>query len=205
MQSTLYDKCSFQNQPMFPLLAGSETMNFERIQGGSADGINTSQSKYFKYGFRVMVNPRPFESFIYSNHKIADPFARNCSWGTHTNDIDPSTDAQSHMDALEWLQSLPTGEFSYVLFDPPFSSRQAQKYEAGHVNVYTDPGYVKKCFDEIFRILVINGNVLKLGYNSSRPNGFDLKRGWIVNFGGNRNDVIMTLLVKSQMSLEAFS
>ena len=189
---------------MFPLLeTGVEIMNFERIQGGSSDGIDTSQSKYFKMGFRQMVNPTPF--MTHTHHKIADPFARNSSWGTHTNDIDPSTKAQSHMDALEWLQSLPTGEFSYVLFDPPFSARQAKKYEVGHVNIYTDPGYVNKCFNEIFRILVINGYVLKLGYNSSRPNGFDLKRGWIVNFGGNRNDVIMTILVKSQMSLEAFS
>ena len=175
-------------------------MIFERIQGGCADSIDTSESRYYQKAMKEMRRDRGFQISM-----IADPFARNCSWGTHTNDIDPSTKAQSHMDALEWLQSLPTGEFSYVLFDPPFSARQAKKYEVGHVNIYTDPGYVNKCFNEIFRILVINGNVLKLGYNSSRPNGFDLKRGWIVNFGGNRNDVIMTILVKSQMSLEAFS
>lgn len=174
-------------------------MIFERIQGGSSDGIDTSESKYFKKGFSEMRKSSGFQRVM-----IADPFARNCSWGTHTNDIDPSTMAESHMDALEWLESLSTGQFHYVLFDPPFSSRQAQKYEAGHVNVYTDPGYVTKCFHEIFRILVPEGMVLKLGYNSTRPRGFDLKRGWIVNFGGNRNDVIMTLLRKSQTTLGDF-
>ena len=178
-------------------------MRFDRIQGGSSDSIDTHKSKYFQLGFRTMMNPTPFMTFVH--HKIADPFARNCSWGTHTNDIDPDTDAQDHMDALEWLKTLPSNEFSYVLWDPPFSARQAQKYEAGHVNVYTDPGYVKKCFDEIFRILVINGNVLKLGYNSTRPSGFELKRGWLVNFGGNRNDVVMTILVRSQTRLEEWS
>ena len=177
-------------------------MRFERIQGGSSDGLDTHRSKYFQLGYRTMINPTPFK--FLAHHKTADPFARNCSWGTHTNDIDPSTEAQSHMDALEWLQSLPTGEFSYVLFDPPFSSRQAEKYEAGHVNVYTDPGYVKKCFDEIFRVLTYHGLVLRLGYNSSRPNGFEIKQGWIVNFGGNRNDVIMTILVKNQSTLGDF-
>ena len=174
-------------------------MIFERIQGGTADGIDTSKSRYFQKGFKEMRRERGFQSSM-----IADPFARNCRWGTHTNDIDPSTQAQSHMDALAWLESLPTGQFHYILFDPPFSARQAEKYEAGHVNIYTDPGYVKKCFDEIFRILVPEGAVLKLGYNSTRPKGFDLKRGWVVNFGGNRNDVIMTILVKSQMSLEDY-
>ena len=165
-------------------------MRFERIQGGASDGRVTSACPYYQMGFRQMTSGGG--GFT----KIADPFARNCEWGTHTNDIDPSTKAQSHMDALEWLKTLPTGEFSYVLFDPPFSARQAKKYDAGHVNVYTDPGYVKNCFKEIFRILTFHGKVLKLGYNSSRPNGFDLKSGWIVNFGGNRNDVIMTILAK---------
>jgi hypothetical protein len=203
MQPAIHHQCTFQNQSVLPLLgSGVAIMNFERIQGGSVDCINTSQSKYFQIGYMNMIKPTPFA--FHAHHKIADPFARNCTLGTHTNDIDTSTQAQSHMDALEWLQSLPSGEFSYVIFDPPFSSRQAEKYESGHVNVYTDPGYVKKCFDEIFRILVYHGNVLKLGYNSSRPNGFDLKRGWIVNFGGNRNDVIMTILVKTQSSLRDF-
>jgi hypothetical protein len=200
LQTIVHDRIYSEN--LLSLLEEAMGLNFERIQSSSSDGIDTSKSRYFQRGFREMNKGVPMWEKL--GHKIADPFARNCAWGTHTNDIDPSTDAQSHMDALEWLQSLPTGEFSYVLFDPPFSSRQAQKYEAGHVNVYTDPGYVKKCFDEIFRILVINGNVLKLGYNSSRPNGFEIKKGWIVNFGGNRNDVIMTILVKTQFSLRNF-
>ena len=35
-----------------------------------------------------------------------DPFARNRDWATYTNDIDPSTSAQSHQDAEAFLADL---------------------------------------------------------------------------------------------------
>jgi len=111
-----------------------------------------------------------------------------------------------HMDALEFLgdsEICPDGYFDVCLFDPPFSPRQAEeKYRIGHVNVYTEPLYVHNCMHQIFRTLKPGGKLLKLGYNSTRHHqGFDLLEGWIVNFGGNRNDVIMTLWRKNTMTL----
>lgn len=171
---------------------------FERIQGGSSDGINTHESHYYELGFETMLHRSV-------NPVIVDPFARNCSWGTMTNDIDENTDAQSHMDALLWLESIDRSIADYVLFDPPFSRRQAEEKYSGHVNVYTDPGYVTKCFKEIERILKNGGKVLKLGYNSTKHSKLlDLEKGWVVNFGGNRNDVIMTIWRKGQTTLDKY-
>ena len=170
-------------------------MRFERIQGGSLDGRDTHRSHYYELGFERMLNGS-------RDPVVVDPFARNCTWGTLTNDIDPKTNATDHVDALCWLELMPSRTADYVLFDPPFSGRQSDEKYAGHVNVYTDPGYVTKCFQEISRILKPGGKVLKLGYNSSRHSSLlDLEEGWIVNFGGNRNDVIMTIWVKAQTTL----
>tara|TARA_Y100001963_G_scaffold156152_1_gene249013 strand:- start:561 stop:1130 length:570 start_codon:yes stop_codon:yes gene_type:complete len=178
-------------------------MMFSRIVGGSCDGRETHKSKYYEIGYHEMIKAQRFIETQIKRPLIADPFARNCTWGTHTNDIDPDTLAKSHMDALLWLESLETEHFDYVLFDPPFSSGQAErKYESGHVNIYADPSYLSKCFAEVARILKPGGKVLKLGYNSSRHSPLlDLEKGWIVNFGASRNDVIMTLWIKGQARL----
>ena len=206
MWAEIHHPCSFKDHPMFPLLAGAEIMKFERLQGGGSDNKETHTSKYYQYGFRIATRAYlPFKTIRDGGLQIADPFARNCPWGSHTNDIDPDTNAQDHMDALEWLKKQKTEYFDVVLFDPPFSANQAKRYEAGHINVYTDPSYVSKCWKQIARILAPSGRALKLGYNSTRhANNLDLVRGYIINFGGSRNDVIMTIWEKKQLSLEEF-
>ena len=177
----------------------------ERSVGASADSGDTHHSAYFQIGIAHLLEDRMSNIFPrISDYTVADPFARNCQIGTHTNDIDPDTDAEDHQDALEWLMRQEDQYFDSVIFDPPFSAIMAErKYEAGHVNIYTVPGYVSRCFKEITRILKPGGKVLKLGFNSTRHHHLlDLKRGWLVTFGGNRNDVIMTLWQKNQFQLE---
>lgn len=182
-------------------------MMFERLVGASSDGLDTHKCGYFQVGLAYLLTDKMDNIFPrISDFEVADPFARNCTVGTRTNDIDPDTTAQDHMDALLWLESQPDIYFDAVIFDPPFSKTQAErKYESGHVNVYTDPKYIKDCFSEIARILKPGGRVLKLGYNSTRHNPLlDLKKGWCVCFGGCRNDVIMTLWQKNQYDLSSF-
>jgi len=206
MRTKIHLLGQINNIRMLSLLEGATIMKFERLVGGSFDGTETHKSKYYQYGFNLASRAYlPFKTIREDGLQIADPFARNCPWGTHTNDIDPNTNAQSNMDALEWLKEQPTQYFDVVLFDPPFSAIQAKKYEAGHINVYTDPSYVSNCWKEISRILAPSGRVLKLGYNSTRHvKTLDLVKGYIVNFGGSRNDVIMTIWEKRQMTLEEY-
>lgn len=43
---------------------------------------------------------------LYKSKISVDPFARNKRWATHTNDLNPDTAAEFHVDALEFLKTL---------------------------------------------------------------------------------------------------
>ena len=175
-------------------------MNISRIIGASCDGLETHHSKYYKRGFTKVMST--IGDVDIPDLKICDPFARDCRWGTHTNDLNPDTLADEHMDALEWLKAFPDDYFNVVLFDPPFSASQAERYGKGMSNIYTQGEYLSDVYFECARILKHGGQFLKLGYNSNRPSPtLDLKEMWVTCFGGNRNDVIMTLWRKNQQKL----
>jgi len=55
-----------------------------------------------------------------------DPFARNKRWCTWTNDLNPKTMAEYHMDAEEFLLLLAARhvQTDVAIFDPPYSPRQ---------------------------------------------------------------------------------
>lgn len=56
-----------------------------------------------------------------------DPFARNKNWATYTNDLNPETCAQHHMDAASFLEMLchtAAGSVDLAILDPPYSPRQ---------------------------------------------------------------------------------
>ena len=57
---------------------------------------------------------------------IVDPFARNERLGTFTNDIDPASVAQYHMEARDFLRKLITDgvKAHAIIFDPPYSPTQ---------------------------------------------------------------------------------
>ena len=163
--------------------------NYSRFQGGSFDGIDTSENNYYKNGFKKACKlTKNIEG------EIIDPFARNCCWGTITNDLDPTTKAHYNMDALEFLKKMETNSAKIILFDPPFSASQEKKYKGGCQNLYANPTKISKMYKEMFRILKSGGVILKLGYNSTRPNpNLELIDCQLVNFGGSKNDVIQTI------------
>ena len=137
-----------------------------------------------------------------------DPFARDCGWCSWTNDIDTETGAEFHLDAAAFLARVAVeepGRVDLVLFDPPFSPRQAEeKYASGHVNVYQMPGYVRNCFTSIALMLRPGGKVLKLGYNTNRHHPLlALEKVWVVAVGANRNDVLVSLW-RREPSLDDF-
>lgn len=174
----------------------------------SIGNLETHRTTYFDVAIKAMFKG------IFDNRmsppgaqRIADPFARNCQiGGKYTNDIDENTEARFNLDAKDFLCSMESGVFDGVIFDPPFSQRQAERYEAGHSNVYTEPGYVRDCMYEIERMLKPGGYLLKFGFNSTRHRqSFELQRMWSVNFGGNHNDTIVTLWRKEQHHLGEWS
>jgi hypothetical protein len=46
------------------------------------------------------------QRYLAVSNVSVDPFARNRDWATYTNDINPSTSAQSHQDAEAFLADL---------------------------------------------------------------------------------------------------
>jgi len=139
---------------------------------------------------------------------IIDPFARNCPWAHPlTNDINTDTHAQFNMDAYDFLKFLNEergyhNDVDLCLWDPPFSSRQSVEKYNETANVYTVPGYVKDCMNQISLLLKPGGWLLKLGYNTSQHHPcFDLKQAWVVNSGGNRNDILVTAWQYNQHTL----
>ena len=82
-------------------------------------------------------NIEPIGKFIHkymNNGQVSiDPFARNCTLATYTNDLNPKTTAGSHEDVLVWLERLLQDGIKpdIVLFDPPYSLRQMKEMYQG--------------------------------------------------------------------------
>lgn len=180
----------------------TNNMKCSRFQGGSFDNIDTSQSKYYQKSFKIC-------SSLVKNMdgSIIDPFARNCKWGTIRNDMDDSIKTvHYHLESLDFMKLMKTNSAKMVLFDPPFSKSQSKKYSVGDTNLYcTGDGRIGKLMKEIERVLKPGGILLKLGYNSSKPSkNFDLLEIIVVNFGGTRNDVIVSIWKKNTTTLDNF-
>lgn len=129
-----------------------------------------------------------------------DPFARNCSWCTYTNDLDPATSAQYHLDAEEFLCVLQQQNVhaDLGLFDPPYSPRQiAECYKSIGLKVGNkdtqNARLYKRVRDALDALILPGGYVLSFGWNS---NGMGLARNYellallLVAHGGAHNDTI---------------
>ena len=141
-----------------------------------------------------------------------DPYSGGARYGTHTNDLNPSVDADSHMDALEFLRSFQDDYADGVLFDPPYSPRQvAEVYHGFGIEVGSEDTQARFWGDqkkEISRVVKTGGKVLTFGWNSGGIGaalGFDITRILLVPHGGWHNDTICTVEVKRaprQMRIE---
>ena len=131
-----------------------------------------------------------------------DPFAGKHSPATIKNDLNPAHPADYHMDALDFLKTLPDCSVDGVLYDPPYSPRQVQECYAGisggikwdgRMNFWSDAK------NEIARVLKPGGKVICFGWNSmglGKGRGFEMRRILLVPHGGSRNDTICTVEVK---------
>jgi hypothetical protein len=136
---------------------------------------------------------------IAGSYCALDTFARNCPWACVTNDADPLTKADHHMDAVDLLEYLlyEGARFGLVLHDPPFSERQAKRYPEQITNFYTTPGYQARYWSLVDQILLPGGAVVKLGYNSNAPRpGWTLQRLLVCAAGGTRNDLLISTWIK---------
>lgn len=129
-----------------------------------------------------------------------DPFARNKAWATHTNDLNPATTAQHHLDAEAFFVKLAVDgvKADLVLFDPPYSPRQISEcyksigMEVGMKETQSALLY-QRVRQSMLPVLTPEAIVLSFGWNSvgmGKGNGFELIEIMLVCHGGAHNDTI---------------
>lgn len=147
---------------------------------------------------------RPIGDFVkryLSGSKISiDPFAADKTWATHTNDINPKTEAIHHLDAEHFLKMCHQWNIKsdLVLFDPPYSPRQISEcykgigMEVGMKETQSALLY-QRVRNAIIPCLAPGGIVLSFGWNSvgmGKKHGFKQIEIMLCCHGGAHNDTI---------------
>lgn len=136
-----------------------------------------------------------------------DPFSRNSVFADRcvTNDINPEIEADSHMDALDFLKGMGDSSVDGVLFDPPYSPRQISAcYKGFGREVFasdTKSSFYGDRKREVARVLRPGGLAICFGWNSGgigKTLGMHLIELLLVPHGGAHNDTICTVEVKLQ-------
>jgi hypothetical protein len=138
--------------------------------------------------------------YLSSSKVSVDPFSRNKRWATHTNDINPVTAAEHHMDAEEFLKKLAAdglaGRVDLAILDPPYSPRQITECykEFGRVASMTDTQNAvlySRVKAALLPLLTRNAVVLCFGWNSAGMGpGFERVEIMLVSHGAAHNDTI---------------
>ena len=144
-----------------------------------------------------------------------DPFARNKRWAQFTNDLNPNTAAEYHMDAEAFCVMLAERGVvaDLVIIDPPYSPRQVKEsYDSfGHKMEQGDAllGAVRKRLkDAICDIVQVGGVVMTFGWNSvgmGRERGFEIREILLVCHGSDHNDTICVVEQRVAQQSEMFS
>ena len=127
-----------------------------------------------------------------------DPFARNKRWATHTNDMNPNTEAEHHMEARDFMRKMVADgvKADLIIFDPPYSPRQVSEVysELGltATMIDTQTARMKKECRILIRQLSEPGTVvLSFGWNSvGMGKGWETLETMLVCHGGDHNDTI---------------
>ncbi len=143
-----------------------------------------------KYIIKPINNDHPF--------LIVDPFARDSKIANITNDLNPESSAQYHMEAVDFLDMLIENNVkaNAVIFDPPYSPRQISEVYASIGKKATmqdtqNARLYKEVKDRLKLILKIGGKALSFGWNSSGfGNTFETNEIMLVAHGGAHNDTI---------------
>ena len=113
-----------------------------------------------------------------------DPFARDKRWFTYTNDLNPNTKAEYHMDSIHFLQMLRDKKIlaDLLIFDPPYSPRQIKEcYEGIGLKMKSEDAWRSAGWkterDVAMGLLRLNGIALSFGWNTC---GMGKKRGFVI-------------------------
>lgn len=142
----------------------------------------------------------PIGAFVrgYLQGVSVDPFARNNRMATYTNDLNPNTSADYHMDAEEFLVKLADGglKADCIILDPPYSPRQISEcYRVSGLKVGMKDTQNAALYARVRRaarrLCKAGTRVLSFGWNScGMGKGFRQLELLLVAHGGAHNDTI---------------
>jgi len=150
--------------------------------------------------FSVSPIGRMVRRYLKDSRVSVDPFARNKRWATFTNDLNPTTKAEHHMDAEDFLNMLATQgvKADLVIFDPPYSPRQISEcyksigLEVGMKETQSALLY-QRVRDSIAKICAPESVVLSFGWNTvgmGKRHSFQPIEIMLCCHGGAHNDTI---------------
>jgi len=136
--------------------------------------------------------------YLHESNVSIDPFARNKRWATYTNDLNPETSSEYHMDAEEFLVKIHGDGIrgDLLIFDPLYSPRQiAECYKSIGKEVSTEETQNAALYARVRRaipqVLTDSAVVLSFGWNScGMGKGYALEEVMLVAHGGGHNDTI---------------
>lgn len=136
--------------------------------------------------------------YLRASKVSVDPFARNRRWAQWTNDLDPNTAAEYHMEAEDFLRMLVEKGVrpDLVIFDPPYSPRQVKEcYDSIGLKMAKEDamgGATRKRRRELIMRMVDPGAVvLTCGWNTNGMGpGWTIERILLVAHGSDHNDTI---------------
>ena len=143
---------------------------------------------------------RSFVDFYLRQSKISvDPFARNFTRCTYTNDLNSNTKAQYNMDALDFLKMIRDKGIKpdLVVFDPPYSVTQLKEcYE--NIGVEFTQKHAQRLGYEaelalVHDIVKLRGVVLSFGWSSTtmgKERGYAIEEILMVSHGRRQHDTI---------------
>lgn len=150
------------------------------------------------------------DRLMVSGSSWVDPFCRQSVFKDRcvfTNDLNPAFSCTHNLDALEFLRLFPAETFDGVLFDPPFSPRQAKEEYSGFgalADLDTSRRFYSSRKREAARVLKIGGVAVVCGWNSlglGKKNGMTIEEVHLVNHG-DQNDTIVTVCRKTSETAE---
>jgi len=108
-------------------------------------------------------------------------------------------------DATEMLNKLKDNDYSYAVFDPPYSPRQLKECYKGKGEYDTKCSTWSKWKDLLSSKIKVGGKVISFGWSSQgmgKSRGFQIQRILLVPHGGQHNDTIVVVEIKTSQSKE---
>lgn len=147
---------------------------------------------------------KPIRAFVqrYLDESTAsiDPYARNTAFASITNDLNPATSADYHMDAVDFMKLMVQEKVTadLVILDPPYSPRQVKEcYDSIGLKMKQGDawgGEIKgRLHTFVDQLLEPGGVVLRFGWNTNgmgKKFGYDLEEILLVSHGSDHNDTI---------------